>query len=406
MRDRLATLIGIALLPAVCNCSSSAAHVIEEPRADKGSPAIVKGNNSIEGTSSHRTDLPIRTVTIPTSPWTTEQLKECPKSISVSTVDYVSCTVCSNGSTRCWGDVANRVLSTEVDEHRSNLVGAQQISGISDAVSVSTNSLVACVLHKGGSVSCWGSWKQTSIPFVADFVYGAIFEVPLPTPAISVAVGYENACALLQTGEVICWGDNHSGQCGVSYPNGGVADRVTVPRLRAKRIALGGAISCAIDLAGRVWCWGFNDGGALGTGDSLPRTGPVRIEELENVVELYANAGHVCAQTANEDVWCWGSDDLSYADESRPRPTQRMAPTGQLVNVGVDSFNIATPDGGIRTVSLEDDTFTEVPSLSGVQSMSAYRNAHCAITVAGELLCWGGNTYGQLILRQKTPEAP
>lgn len=404
MQGEFAILACIAILLAGCSSSSTTSRLTEVQRTGEQQLAALSPNALPKAPVAKTKEVYFQRVKIPTSPWTDEQIKECPRSLSVSTTSFVSCTACANGSVMCWGEKGARVLSVGMNEQHPNSFGAQQIVGISDAISVSTNSLIACALHKDGRVSCWGSWKQTSIPFVTDFAYGAVFEVPLTVPAISVSVGYENACALLQTGEVVCWGENSHGQCGVSNLNGWTADRVIVPRLRAKQLALGGSVSCAIDRAGHLWCWGSNDGGGLATGDSLPRIGPVRIEKLRDVVEVRVSGDRVCAQTLNGDIWCWGIDYLGHPDGPRPLPTQRTAPIGQLADIDFESFSIITPDGRIYRLSLDDDVITEVPGLSAVQSLSGYSGTYCAVMLNGDLRCWGNNTYGQLIMGQKTPE--
>ncbi len=159
MRAEFAVFVCAGLVLVGCSARSTAAPTAKDQHSSENRPAVRNEKNLVDGVAVRMNGPPVQNVTIPTSPWTAVQTKECPKSVSVSTTYSVSCTACTDGLVYCWGDMSTEVLNAE-GERRIGFYGARQIAGVDDAIDVSTNSLIACVLRRGGKVSCWGSWKQ------------------------------------------------------------------------------------------------------------------------------------------------------------------------------------------------------------------------------------------------------
>jgi alpha-tubulin suppressor-like RCC1 family protein len=181
----------------------------------------------------------------------------------------------------------------------------------------------------------------------------------------------------MEAGGVKCWGDNDSGELG---------DETTIQRntpvdvmgltTGVKAIAAGGEHTCALTEAGGVKCWGNNSQAQLGNGRLTNSTIPLDVAGLaNNVVTIAAGVGsvrelevfvgaHTCALTITGGVKCWGDND-----------------DGQL--------------GEGRTV--DRDTPVDVVGLtSGVKRITAGAHHSCALTIAGQVKCWGDNSQGQL----------
>jgi len=130
-------------------------------------------------------------------------------------------------------------------------------------------------------------------------------------------------------------------------------------------IATGNDHSCALTVEGGVKCWGINNYGQLGDGTTSNRTLPVDVLGLTTgVVAISAGESHTCARTAAGGVKCWGNNSA-----------------GQL---------------GDGTTSNNTIPFDVLGLATGVAAISAGGSHSCALTAAGEVMCWGWNAYGQL----------
>jgi len=118
-------------------------------------------------------------------------------------------------------------------------------------------------------------------------------------------------------------------------------------------------------LGGWVSCWGKNTSGQLGDGTTTHRNSPVPVSDLTSGVQaISAGTEHTCALTTSGGVYCWGSNHAGQLGDATTK--NRLTPTA--------------------VVGLQ----------SGVQAISA-GNAHtCALTVGGNVKCWGNNMQGQL----------
>ncbi len=184
--------------------------------------------------------------------------------------------------------------------------------------------------------------------------------------AQQVAGGAAHTCAVTTAGGVQCWGWNAHGQLG----DGSTTNRsvpVAVPGLQSGVVAVATAVghSCALTGAGGVQCWGWNFVGELGDGSSTARLVPGPVAGLQSGVAAIAlGSRHGCALTAAGAVLCWGMNNM-----------------GQLGDGSTSVRRTPQPVPGLE---------------SGVAAITAGENHSCALTNAGAVYCWGGNTYGQL----------
>jgi hypothetical protein len=142
-------------------------------------------------------------------------------------------------------------------------------------------------------------------------------------------------------------------QAGGAYPS-----TVQTVFRDAARIADGigsGEEACAVTSKGETWCWRSIDGVA---------DPPVRVDGVDDVLDLSVGGLWACAVRAGSRVTCW--------------PTFSFAPTARADRVGK----------------------TSTVTIPGVRRVAVGGHFACALSGDGAAWCWGDNT-----LHQTTPES-
>lgn len=198
----------------------------------------------------------------------------------------------------------------------------------------------------------------------------ACAQTPPPSPpqarVVDMTAGASHTCMLLAGGKIRCWGLNDSGQLGDgTLTNREFPEDVIGMMMAAKGIAAGERHTCAVTTQGGVKCWGSNHDSQLGDGTTVDRVAPVTVSGLTSGMRtVVAGEQHTCGLTVAGGVKCWGSNHK-----------------GQLGDGTVE--NRSTP--------------VDVPGLtSGVSTVAAGWQHTCAVTIAGDVKCWGDNQDGQL----------
>jgi hypothetical protein len=160
-----------------------------------------------------------------------------------------------------------------------------------------------------------------------------------------VRAGHYHVCGIREDGSMLCWGDNLRGQCDV--PQSSLAPT------KWKDVACGKSHTCGIKQDNTMQCWGSNDNGQC----------EVACEDFW--VAVAAGEGHTCAIAADSTVRCWGSNTF-----------------GQTV-VPVSPSNI--PLAYWTEIQVGNEHTCGIREYVSAQNL-----------VIRELLCWGGNTHGQI----------
>jgi alpha-tubulin suppressor-like RCC1 family protein len=181
------------------------------------------------------------------------------------------------------------------------------------------------------------------------------------TPVASAAA-YAVTVLTQPAGQTCTLGANASGKVASANINVAVTCGTT--------ITAGVAHTCALTGTGTVLCWGSNEFGQLGNGSTTSFTSPVQVVGLtSSAISIAAGSDSTCALTATGTVWCWG--DNSNGQLGNGTFTQSTVPVQVMDPVG------------------------NAP-LGGVARIAAGQTHTCAVTSAGEALCWGDNSKGQL----------
>ena len=206
--------------------------------------------------------------------------------------------------------------------------------------------------------------------------------------------------------------------------------------------ALQDSRTCAL-VRGRVYCWGWDAGNRLGDGptmaplpgmtcaDCVGRTTPIPVVHdgtttaLDDMVDIACGGTHACARNAAGAMYCWGDDgpgELGNGASSAPTgaleastlaltPIDRMAlgqshtcvrlasthalrcfgenGSGQIDPSGTGAR--AVPPGAAAILAPMATPMREQP----IALVAASGTWTCAVTMIGDLHCWGFGDYGQ-----------
>lgn len=132
--------------------------------------------------------------------------------ITLSAGGFHACAILANGSVRCWGYNGAGTLGNGTTLAST---ATTAVSSITNAIAVAGGYAHTCALLPSGSVSCWGSNK-----FGGVGNHTTVTSVVTPSPvsgmtdAIAISSGNSHTCALRASGAISCWGLNSYGQLG------------------------------------------------------------------------------------------------------------------------------------------------------------------------------------------------
>jgi alpha-tubulin suppressor-like RCC1 family protein len=229
---------------------------------------------------------------------------------------------------KCWGNGENGELGN--DDNMESYIPVE-VSGITNATSISLGGSHSCALVEDGKVLCWGSNGIGQLGSQSFDEYGDLIEyseAPIEvlniTTATSIALGSTHSCALLANSTVMCWGSNEYGQLG----DGTTTDSftpVSVPGItNVTSIALGYFHSCAVLIDATVVCWGWNNRGQLGDGTTTDRNTPVEVVVVINPTSIAMGRGHSCVFLTDGKMMCWGENINGQLGDGTT--TQRSTP--------------------------------------------------------------------------------
>jgi alpha-tubulin suppressor-like RCC1 family protein len=234
----------------------------------------------------------------------------------------------------------------------------------------------ACALNPQGKTYCWG--QNSAFLEFASATVPASNTVPIEIPVpklLSLSSGKsQHRCGLTGDGAV-CWGRGANGQLGNgTLGNTGNPPTTVLGSEAFVDISTGRLTSCALDSSGDAYCWGLNQRGEVGD-TLLTRLSPGnRVTTPNKVVggikfaTIVAGWLHTCGIATSGAAYCWGDNR-----------------TGQI---------------GIGKVETDTSVVyrkpTAVATTMQFKSISLSARGTCAITVDGQLFCWGYNGTGQL----------
>jgi alpha-tubulin suppressor-like RCC1 family protein len=309
--------------------------------------------------------------------------------LQIAAGEGVTCASFDDGAVRCVGSDDHGALgdgsALSIAAVPVSLAAGTSLTSYQSAINTT-----AFAVQTDGSVVAWGVLPSVVLPAGGPALQAAV-PVPVAAPPAEPAteqasITYDSACLLGSDGAVRC------------LQSSAPATFAVVSGLASGVVDLNG--NCAALATGGVRCGiahGYNPSGSASSGD---------------VAGLANGAAGACLLRPDGTVECWPAFNLNY-----------MTPAQQVQDLGGPAIAIAVGDEGC---ALRDDGAVlcwpidqsdDVPSAQFVQlpvaaygitaasgmvcgrgtCMSDSTHGHvCAWTAAGDLYCWGDNTFGQL----------
>lgn len=289
--------------------------------------------------------------------------EQAPALRRIASTGIHACVVTTKGRVQCWG--ANRDGELGRGTESWGEPRPAWVTGIDDASEVAVGSGSTCVLHRSGSVSCWGEIVHSAAPRV----------VPDVTQAKDVTVDERLACAVVAEGDVVCWGAKDGPR-----PIAGIRDAIAV-RAGAKQV-------CALLASGDVTCWARS-----------PNATPQKIEGLRSVVEIVVGGAGVLARQRDGRVFLYSEP----RGRAHPPSLQAMPEIDLGGDMALDGQRPCQIDAsgriGCKTwedVPLGKSQRLADPGLGPAIQITANDGLACALHEHDRVSCWGQNEQGQL----------
>ncbi len=232
--------------------------------------------------------------------------------------------------------------------------------------------------HARGEYGRMRDWRHASSAALIGSAAALAAAVVLPSVATggvaATAHAAVNSSAMQEAapaaGTLRSWGNNSFGQLGDgSTSNSTTPVTVKLPKgTKVTSVRVGCGHSLALTTTGSVLAWGYNHFGQLGNGTRTDSHTPVlvKLPSGTKVTAIRAGCAHSLALTSTGSVLAWGDNRGGALGDGTT--TDRSKPVKVKFAKGIK----------IKAISAGGDNFG------------------LALTVAGKVLAWGDNRFGQL----------
>jgi alpha-tubulin suppressor-like RCC1 family protein len=329
-----------------------------------------------------------------------------------------ACGILEDGSVSCAGQNDAMQLGHRNSGSEDFSVFSSLVPGVGNAVEIVAGNKHTCAAIVDGTLRCWGdnNYGQHGDGISGQVGTDSVIGIVGTFLGRGVAAGNQFPCGRRGTGAAACWGAGDAGQLGDSARVSSLNPVAVTGLTNAIAVTAGGTHACAIDGTGRARCWGSNARGQLGNGTTTPANQPVFVDfehaflPISTLIAIAASSDHTCGIAIDSAVYCWGAGDQlgDSADESLPA---EIAFSSRAVAIAAGTaFTCALiADGTVDCIGdnsagqlgnggapAQPGLLNLVPGLFNVVGVAAGADHACAVTAFGSVLCWGGNSRGQI----------
>jgi alpha-tubulin suppressor-like RCC1 family protein len=260
---------------------------------------------------------------------------------SIAPGDRFTAALKSDGTVWSWGNNTYGALGdgeslTTVLSNRYSL-DPTQVKGLSGITAISAGAGHTLALKGDGTLMSWGLNNYGQLGNGTSSREGCqCSSLPVSvsglTNIIAISANSLSSMALKSDGTVWAWGYLY-GTTSAS-PSVMSATPIQVQGLNGiNAISAGNTHGMALKKDGTVWTWGDNDLGQLGDSTTIKRTTPAQVANLTGIVSIAANGFNCFALKNDGTLWAWGrnlSFELGEASGNKLRPYKIITGTSTI----------------------------------------------------------------------------
>jgi alpha-tubulin suppressor-like RCC1 family protein len=330
------------------------------------------------------------------------------------------------GTAYCWGpDALPAGLGRLGTPQLEPTIAVEDLA--TTATEIAATTVSACATTGAGQIDCWGDSPRRELGDGTLTTQWTPTELVAPSQTfwIAVVAGERHTCAVTQTlappitYRTMCWGLSDHGQAGTA----GAAQLVAAPAgldtasTTPRGVAVGDRHTCTASSSGStatVTCFGDDSVGQnLGDGTATP------IADSADA-QITADRDYTCVTGSTTHIpQCWGApdDDPTHASTTpvavadNQTLVQDTVVWGASSGCGLQNGGTAVycfgseQSGELGNGAASDPTWPDSMAVQGVSGAIVVGGGpgrtRCAGTAAGQVSCWGDNTFGQV-----TPASP